>query len=513
MDLTTADDLWRVRQEVRIELHTLSHPKLLDFSCSCQRLFAEIESAYPDDFFWRRYSSVLKRIRFDLAANPLPFDTASAGAAETVNDFRNRLERRKTVYPDVAEDALALVDAVQLLVASKEGPLLEYLYFSELLEVSDNEKVGLVVTESRYLPSLKDELAALDASAVRTLTPTRLKGSEKLDRLILIGPTAWFPDHIMASPKAPSLTFLHFDWLGPNRPPRSLRPAPEEGTWEAQGFSRPRSAPTAVVDRPSQPTLDIVPRMDWDLILDELGETPASGNGLSDTVPAQLCGLEGGGSVFLSGHEGAKTSVLFIDQKQVDVNWVPVAELESGDFLLLRTSGGGDLVAELAWTYLGEKAEDIRIAQADWKKKLADAIRARGAESVSREIRANGAKAASADNLLAWASEERIQPGANEDFIALLKTLGLGDKAEMYWKYGRAIFRARIRAGLRVRKLLLDQVRKADIERLDELGRTDFQLPGRHGGRLTALRLSGLAPFIVDIPAHRIGILVEAPEP
>lgn len=513
MDFTTTSDLWRVRQEVRVELHTLSHPRLLEFSRWCQRLLTKIESAYPDDFFWRRYGSVLKRIRFDLAANPLPFDAASPGAPETVRDSRDGLVRRKRVYPDLAEEAIALVDAAELLVTSKEEPLLAYLYLEELLETSNNEQVGLVVTESRYLPSLKGELAALDVNAVRTLTPTRLKRSEKFDRLLFIGPTTWFPDHVMASPRAPSLTFLHFDWLGPDHPPRSLSPGPEEGTWEAQGFSTSRSSPTAVTERPSQPMLDIVPRVDWNLILDELGETRAQSNEVSDTVPARLCGLEGDASVFLRGHDGAETSVLSIDQKQVDVSWVPVAELQPGDFLLLRTTGGGDHVAELAWTYLGEKAEDIRIAQTKWKQELSDAIRARGAERVSREITANGARAASAGNVLAWASEERIQPGAKEDFIALLKTLGLDDKAEMYWKYGRAIFRARIKAGFRIRKLLLDQVRKADIERLDELGRTNFRLPGRHGGKMTALRLSGLAPFVVDVPAHRIGILFEAPEP
>ena len=511
MDLSTASNLWRVRQEVRIELHALSHPEFLEFSRSCQRLFAEIEAAYTDDYFWRRYGSALRRIRFDLAANPIPFDTASAGASGVLRGFRDGLRRRKKVYPDIAQDALALVNAAELLVTSKEGPLLEYLYLNELLEASGNERVGLVVRESRYLPSLTDEFLALDVNAVSTLTPTRLKG-ESFDRLIFIGPTAWFPDHVVASPRAPSLGFVHFDWLGPDRPPRPLRPDPGEGTWEAQGFSNPYSSSTASTDRPGQPILDIVPRIDWNLILDQLEGLPAQGNGESGIVPARLCGLEEGVSVFLRGHDGAETSVLSIDQKQADVNWVPVAELEPGDFLLLRTSGGGDHVADLAWTYLGEKAQEIRTAQADWKQKLSDSIRARGVERVSRETTANGAKAASTGNILAWASEERIQPGAKEDFIALLKTLDLGDNADMYWRYGRAIVRARIRAGFHIRKLLLQQVRNADIKRLEELGRTDFRLPSRHGGTMTAIRLNGLAPFVVDVPAHRIGILFAAPE-
>ena len=201
MDLSTANNLWRVRQEVRIQLYTLSHPQLLEFSRSCQRLFAEIEIAYKDDFFWRKYIGALRRIRFDLAANPIPFDAASAGASRIVRSFRDGLRRRKRVYPDIAEDAIALVNAAELLVTSKDGPLLEYLYFEELLEGSDNERVGLVVRESRYLPSLSDELVALDASAVRALTPMQLKGSEEFDRLIFIGPTAWFPDHVIASPR------------------------------------------------------------------------------------------------------------------------------------------------------------------------------------------------------------------------------------------------------------------------------------------------------------------------
>lgn len=509
MDFSTASEIWRIRQEMIVEFHIISHSRLFEFSQSCRYLLAKIEAAYSDELFWRRYGSALRRIRFDLAANPLSFDVASARASEVVRHLRDGLAHRARVYPDVAEDALAVVKAAESLVTSKDAPALEYLYFNQLLEPNDDARVGLVVREPRYLSGLENELAALDMDSVHALIPSRLKTNDRFARLIFVGPTAWFPDHVVASPRAPSLGFIHFDWLGPNLPPRSLMPGSGQDTWEAQGFAKPRFASMATETTADQPILDIVPSIDWSLILNQVGEAPPEGDGEFELVPARLCALQGGLAVLLRGHEGAETNVLSIDQKQVDTSWTPVAELVPGDFLLLRTTGGGDYVTELAWDFLGEMATEIQIAQAHWKRKLADAISTRGAGWISRESTANGATAANVGNVLAWASDQRIQPGKKGDFIALLKTLGLLSKANQYWRYGRLIRRARIRAGLHIRKLLLKQVQEADIAHLEQWGRADFQLPGRHGGTITALRLNELAPFVVEVPGHRIGVLHE----
>ena len=509
MDFSTANDLWRLRQEVTIDLHTVQHLRFFEFSHSSRRILAKIEAAYSHELFWQRYNSALKRIRFDLAANPVSFAIASASVTTVVRDLCDGLKRRAKVYPDVTEDAITLLKAVKALVTSNDAPLLEYLYFTQLLDVNEDAGVALVVRESRYLPTVKSELLALDIDNVDALTPSRLKSSERFERLVCIGPTAWFPDHVVGSPRAPDIAFVRFDWLGPDRPPRPLRPGPGEGTWEAQGFSKPRSSASTTRTSTNQPMLDIVPRIDWNLMLNELPEGRFQTDGDSESVPARLCALEGGVSVFLRGHDGAETSVLYIDQKQADVIWRPVSSLEPGDFLLLRTTGGGDYVTELAWEYLGEKAREIQNAQAHWKRKLSNVICARDAEEVSEETKDNGASAANVGNILAWASDDRIQPGKKGDFIALLKTLGLCHKAEEYWLYGRAIRRARVRAGLYVRKLLLEQVQEADIELLEENGGADFELPGRHGGTVSALRLYDLAPQVVRVPAHRIGILLE----
>ena len=508
MDLSTANDLWRIRQEVTIELHTVPHSQLFAFAHSCRRILAKINDAYSDELFWQKYGSALRRIRFDFAANPVSLSIASAAATNVVRDFRARLAKRESVYPELTEDAVALLGAVETLLTSNDAPLLEYLYFEQLLECND-ASVAVVVRESRYLPTVKAELLALDVDHIDALTPSRLKASERFDRLAFIGPTAWFPDHVVASPRAPRIEFVHFDWLGPDRPPRSLRPGPGEGTWEAQGFSSPSaSSPTPRI--PKDPRIiDVVPSIDWNLMLKQLRAGPFQTDRESEAVPARWCAVEGGMSVFLRGHDGAETNVLSIDQGQADVRWKLVAALEPGDFLLLRTTGGGDYVTELAWEYLGERTIDVQKAQAHWKRQLTEAISARGAEEIGRETTANGASAASVGNIVGWASDDRIQPGKKRDFIALLKTLGLDDNGEQYWVYGRAIRRARIKAGLYVRKLLLEQVQEADVEHLEEWGRGDFRLPGRHGGTITAVRLNDLGPSVDRVPAHKIGVLLE----
>ena len=508
MNFSDAHDRWRLRQQLTIELHEVTHSQLSEFSRSCQRLLAQVQVAYGDDLFWRKYASALKRIRYDLAANPVSFDTASFEAPNVIRRVRHSLNRRRKIYPDVTEDAIALLDTAEFLVTSNDSPLLDHLYYRELLVVNDDTRVGLVVRESRYLPGLQDQLTVLDSDAVSILVPNHLKTCGSFERLIFIGPTVWFPDYVVASPRAPHLLFVRFAWLGPDCPPRSLHPGVRGRNWETHGFPKPYTRSNPGNDGAQQSLLDIVPDIDWGLVLDK---HISKGDGESDVVLARLCLLEGDVSVFLRGHNGARTSVLSINHMETDVCRELVEDLEPGDFLLLRTAGGGDYVAEVAWRYLGDKANLVQVAQAHWKQKLAEAIAARGAGSVSRNCTISGAKAASRSNIIAWASEERIQPREKGDFIALLKMLGLGNKADEYWTNGRAIFRARIKAGHRIRELLLEQIREANIAALEERGRADFQLPERHGGTITAIRLRSLAPFVSDVPVHRIGVLDRSP--
>jgi hypothetical protein len=508
MNLAAASALWSVRENLSILIGTVNHPPLRVFSNSCHSFLKRLDVDLREDPFWRRACSTIKRIRFDLAANPVPLRRASPDSAALLEKLRKGMEYRLRLYPEAIDSALELVALAESLVLSDDAPILEYLFTEDLLKPPLGGNVALVVCEPRYLTRLREELCRFGLESVVALAPPRLKEPSLYSRLILIGPTSWFPDHVLASPKAEQLVFVHLDWLGPNRPPRSVRGDNSPGSWNRSGLPEPLKIPSE--QGPAADTaieiLDIVPSIDWEMLLEDVGSIrEESGADSHDRVPARLCTLEGGWSTFLRAHEEARSYVLTFHQGQADVHEERTDTLESGDFILLRTRGGGDYVVDLAWEFLGEKADTIMRAQVNWKVALRRKIDQHGLCPVSANITARGASAASPSNVRAWASDDRIQPGRKEDFQAVLEFLELGDHAEDYWRLGRAIIRARIRAGHHIRRLLLAEVAECDPFKLEEDGRVDFKLKGEGSGSLTAWRVRDLSPSSVEVPSHRIG--------
>ncbi len=224
-----------------------------------------------------------------------------------------------------------------------------------------------------------------------------------------------------------------------------------------------------------------------------------------DDVAAWAVLLEDDWVVYLEADDGATTLVIDLAGERGDrVRRVPVGDLEPGLFVLLRTEGGRDYIVDMANHILGEKAAAARASQFAWKERLRQVARARGLAGLRQALRSSGSPRASEANVRRWMSNRSISTDDERDFAAIMRITGLAERTGEFRETMRAIEHAHLRAGQVIRHLLLRQVRAADLRALERRGRMDFELPDVDGGRLTAFRITGIAPETVAVPASRI---------
>ena len=178
-------------------------------------------------------------------------------------------------------------------------------------------------------------------------------------------------------------------------------------------------------------------------------------------------------------------------------------------FLLVRTGGGGEYIALLADRILGEHSARAREVQIDWKDRLRRKVRKDGLHQVVRDLKNYGSRRAIHVNVRNWMSYKSIKTEDQRDFLAVMRLIGLADRFDDYWKTMTLIDSAHRRAGQLIRRQLLAEVRKADLQGLEKLGRMDFELTGMEGGNLSAIRIQNVHPQTFEIDVARLGHPIE----
>ncbi len=85
-----------------------------------------------------------------------------------------------------------------------------------------------------------------------------------------------------------------------------------------------------------------------------------------------------------------------------------------------------------------------------------------------------------------------------------MRLVDIDEKAKLYWSNARKLGNAHQRAGQRIRKLLLEKVRQADLGRLEGLGYMAFELPELQGGSIAAYRIKGVDSSPVEVPFSQL---------
>jgi hypothetical protein len=523
VSIGTANSVYETASKCEITRHWVDHPGLDDVSRSRRSLVQSLDSEVEEEF-WQSVLGPVSRLAFALCSTPLPFDRAAAAACIDWDKLHRHVRLCQQLYPDSHATLASLVQKLQSLSAETGSP------FTALLESLHGDSGGLAVVLRN--PRMNQAVTGyfVGSAALRNATVVsarQLREAHLRDVLVAIGPCGWFPDYVFSAPRAAQIHVVSFRWL------RDLwKPGPVflNGAGPSADKSRkhyvgalPKLRGQAVP--PTQTLPDLQP-------LDLLPQLPPFGKVGSripgwqpsaddEMLPARLCHLVGGRAVFVSADEGA--SSLVIDSTETGdsiVRRVSAKELEPELYLLLRTSGGGDFIAPLADRILGPSAAKHRAQQAGWKDRLVSAAHERFgplsrrelAARVAGNLRSQNLSEARPANVHYWMSSKCIHPRKEEDFAAILAFAGISDRTQELWEAMGEIDRAHKRAGQVIRQMLLQKISTSSLEPLERDGEMVFDLDEQDGGTLSAFQITGISEEESEIPADRIGVLLDSEE-
>jgi hypothetical protein len=492
--LPQADRIYIASQKARVRYVRVDHPLFRQFSDHARHLLRSLDdlAGEPD---WSDLVRLVKRYRYAAAACPMALNDPAILLPGLTRQLGEIVGRLGISYGHGSRHLVGAAEAVLEdftgLARCGDRPL--GVEVERLVGEMPRGTVAVVVPDSRLVEAGRRSLEAYGclADVVAASTARDLTGME---RVVVLGSARWFPEHVFAAPRAPDLRVVSYRWI--------------RCRWEHTGafIAGVRGAPNwQAGDEGEEGEEDEVYATDWGHLATRLrGDEAHLSDGL-DSVTARLFTLHGGYAVVLEADGNSTALIIDVDaDESSQVQRVRTTNVHPGIFLLLRTEGSGDYVSMVADRLLGPRAEQCRRAQHHWKALLRARVHRSSVSEVARELRAWGSAIADESNVRRWCSDYGIATDAATDFGAIAQLVGLGGVADDYWRMMREIQNAHIRAGGRIRRQLLAEVRKADLRVLEHEGHMDFALPDADGGKLTAFRIEERAPGTKTGQAFRV---------
>ena len=466
------------------------------------------------DDFWQDLLPEIKHYRFLLYAAPLPINSH---ADKLISSLHEKLRICRNLFPSFVSPVHDIAEQLSIMSKLYDNPLLEAI--EKLIPEDEQRFVALLLKEPYLFPLTEDVLEMHPAGKrIELVNQYQLREERCYHRLLVVGPSYWYPEYVLRSPRAPEIHLLSYSWVMDKWKPQPVfvQPFNQQKTRGVKQYIEDKY----VVDHGEPDEVskyeerDIISEINWKQVSTKIiRQTQDDHN--QEFVPARLYLLADNHAVFLE--ESGHTSVMILDldtgledddeneNDEQSIMRISTSKLRPGMYLLLRTEGGGDYIVPIADWLLQAHASTFRKKQAHWKTLLRKLVEAKGALQVSLDLINWGSDRANEINVRNWMSIRSIHPNDDKDFLAILRLVGLQDKAQEYLDTAKQIESAHRKAGFHIRKLLLRQVEKADLGELHRQGYMDFELSEVDGGSLTAFRIEHISPEVSNIPVSRIG--------
>lgn len=227
------------------------------------------------------------------------------------------------------------------------------------------------------------------------------------------------------------------------------------------------------------------------------------------TVDAQFVLFADGSGTFLPTYgRVVEVSNLFESGANFDIteDKLPrtlVGDLNEGDLVLLRLSGSGNYLDDVADSLMQQAGETgLRRSALQWKERLEQAIKRHGEGVVAMNMRGLGVRLRSPRYLWEWAGDAVMAPHDRQTFQHLiastwqLEGLGVDDLPEIYanarWDEMERLKAYHHKAGAVIRAALLARVRELVTERRHIETVESIELPGAAAGRMGLLRVAAI---------------------
>lgn len=499
--INQVSNVYACSRQLSIVPHLISFPELGKFSLNLKRLMKRLGESLEDPY-WAGFIRPLKRYQFDLSAAPWPAQGIQEYTRECQRNATEQLQRCHLMYPALVEPASELVATLNAIASCDHDPVLEELQ-TIASGVQDGQRAAIIITESRLVSIAREAITkSLAYAQWPVLVPRNVRRLDTYDWFVVIGSPSWYrrAKYIFSAPRASAIHVLCYDWMSIQWQPKPVLAAPVKGSSQARQI---RIDYTPLV--PGVSDEDVIPLMaDIDSVL-QRAERESSSDRDYQRVDARLLVLEGDKGVFIEAEGDATVLVIDLNQgAEQRVRRIVYRNVEPGMYILLRTESGGDYIVPVADQILGNKAEELRERQQTWKARLRLAVREHGIDEMVEALRNHGSTVASYQNLRNWMQDRTIATSDPQDFLAIMKVVGLLDEAQSNWDSMRTIRQAHQKAGRKIRRQLVEQVSKSDLVELERIGLMEFTLDEKTGGSLTAYRIKSMAERTVEVLPHRI---------
>lgn len=501
--LNDANNIYEIASSATISWEIVENALLERYSGQILALQRDLRGE-DEEPTWLEALRLLRSVRSVVSASPLPFGHPGNHLNERLVALSELQIRIRAQYGAATIRLFddAYFSAAQL---STDGsnPLGE-----RAIEISSSVasgKKGILIPVARIASESAQYFRHRPGSAgVKFIIPSDFADLQPFESLVVIGSTKWYQKYgfVFSAPRAKHVHLLKWSWVNDSIPSPNIFLDSRSGSL---------AAPTSPPSRRLSSSLEgseLVPTVDWDAITARIGREVDEDAELTD---ARILLLAGGWAVAVDGNADASIRViepeLIGDQR---IQEIPSSDLDVGDYVLLRTHGGGELIEALADQSLGARSTQLRARQREWKTKLKGEVNASSIGEVIKKLKDYGSQIADYSNLRNWQSARNLRTSNPKDFSAIMRLIGQQEDTAKVWTEMGELQSAHLRAGFYIARLLRSVIADADLDTLVSTGSMEFHLPGQRIGSLTASCVEAVGPTTVIVSENLLGRRIPA---
>jgi hypothetical protein len=487
-------------------------------SSACGRIFSLVDR---EDDYQRQIARKAWLIKSTVLQTMLEFDDSRLGLIEMAEAFKNSV----TTIPAIASAAEVLVAAMRALVAAPNNPKRDWF----LSELKADIQVGLPIgifagLQGAATPGWPAALSFpegfTDGQVVLVRNRKDLKG-RIFEKLVIPGSLKFavrpLVQEIFYGGRSSNLILLTYAAEKIDIPQPILLPV--NSFFEMPRLRvHPISAlvPDAPVEQMDQWAYDSI----WSgLRALNVDLTPTSEGDV--LTPARFVLFADGSGVFLPDSKSVtEISDLFDENRNsvISEERMPrknVRDLEESDLVMLRLSGSGDYLDDVANVLMQKEGHgQLRLEATEWKPLLHRTLKKYGEGVVAKAGRNRGLKLRSATYLWAWAGDDVIAPHDFNTFLLLIETIAqldtaafpnnINEYAHKKWQQMEQLKSFHARAGATIRTELVKRVNILIKERRHVETIEIIELPDVASGQLGLLRVAAVDTKPVRVPQSKL---------
>ncbi|MEU2005943.1 hypothetical protein ACH47B_32380 [Rhodococcus sp. NPDC019627] len=474
-----------VLARAEIALYAVADDAGAQLDAALRRLIARLREEDPE--VWQDLLAMARQLRWRLATNPAP-PVFRVGEDELVAALGSACDRRIRGADETTQLLLSdLADRAER--AHLEDRPTGAVLLESLAEV--NYESCVVVTASGRTQDATRQWFGELGIAVPVLCATFREQAFVVEQAYAVGSPSLFGPGLLSAPRASELAYVLPSWVQD----RTLPVSPISDY--AEGAIRPRRK---VFTIGAEPVLAPVPVVVGDQLVPQPSWSPQAPS--RPPRPGEVLARKvflGGGLAIMLDQAGEHIRTLHPQRppgQRVDLS--DVSALTVGSYLVLREgSTVSEMLYDRAIELLGARGSAARASQAEWKAALRRELDRMGTRTAIQSLAQAGVTRA--DRAPAWTSTTMVRPQNGNDFVFLLRWLGM--PKEPHYELATSLRRARLQASQDIREILEEAISTADLAGLDRDGflRLELNIPGFRS--MIATRVLAISPNLE--PVHR----------